>query len=258
MPDEINTNIPQPEAPRPGTPESETPTTGYFDGSGRAYGVPDRTQPTDQPPTNTPNELEELSKKLGIDPNTIGQPDAPEPPAPPMNTEDWYAKQFGSEEAKQFAENFKKFVGIDIKEVYGLINNTAQVTRGVEEWRQQVAAKQQLDTLKSELGSEFEDLMPHVLEKFRQIKQTNPRQAQALDNIDGAKMLAALIKQERSRGQQFVAPDVPNYFPNRRPVDHSNSGTGNFVKFTDFVKWSDSELQAKLPDIQSGRIKIIH
>jgi hypothetical protein len=229
--------------PTPGSPESDTPSSGYL--KSQADTIRDTPVVEADPGYN----IEELATKLGIDPNTIGQPEAPEQAAPPANTEDWYAKQFGTVEAQQFAENFKKYVGLDIKEVYKLINDTATVTQGVETWRKQVTVQQQTQQLKQEFGDDFDSIMPLIGQRFKQIQQSNPKQAQALDNLDGARMLAALIRQEGYQQSVVQNPEVPPYLPNRRPINRGGQGTSPVIKMSDFVKWSDAEVQARYGEV---------
>jgi hypothetical protein len=230
--------------PAPGSPESATPSSGYL----RSETDIKRDTPVVAPDPGY--DINELATKLGVDPASIGQPEVVEQVAPPpVNTEDWYAKQFGTDEAKQFADNFKKYIGIDIKEVYQLINNTAQVNTGLETWRKQVTVQQQTQQLKQEFGAEFDTLMPLIGQRFKQIQATNPKQAAALDNLDGARMLAALIRQEGIQQNSVQQPDVPQYLPNRRPLNRGGQGQSPVIKMSDFVKWSDEEVQARYGEI---------
>jgi len=231
--------------PSPGSPESSTPGSGYL----RQQADIRRDTPEEPVQQDVGYDINELATKLGVDPNSLGQEEAPVE-QPPVSVEDWYAGQFGSTEAQQFADNFKKHLGIDIKEVYQLIQNTAQVTKGVEQWRQQVTAQTQAQQLRQELGDEFDTLMPMIGQRFSEIKKANPKQAAALDNIDGARMLAALIRQE---GVQQRTPmgnsNVPNYLPNRRQVNRGGNGQSPVIKMSDFINWSDSDVQMRMPDI---------
>lgn len=245
--------------PRPGSPESEEPTSGYMSDSS-AYERDQAELEGQQPQQPSQDELQELSERLGINPEDIGKPDQPEEPKEErLSTEDWYSKQFGTPEAKQFAENFKKHFGMDIKQVYEVINSTAQVTQGLEQWRKEVHAQQQVKQLQQEWGNEFGDVMPQVIQKFQQIRKTNPRQAQALDNLDGARMLRALVLQEKQQGQS-VQPNLsqpPTYLPNRRPLQRGGNGTPNVVKMSDYVNMSDSEAQQVNAGLMNGSIQII-
>ena len=229
----------------PGTPESSTPGSGYL----RQQADIIRDTPQESQQQDPGYDIGELATKLGIDPNSLGQEEVPVVEQP-KSTEDWYAAQFGTAESQQFAENFKKHLGIDIKEVYQLIQNTAQVNTGLEQWRQQVAAQTQAQQLRQELGSEFDSLMPLIGERFQQIKKVNPQQAAALDNLDGARMLAALIRQEGvQKGVPLGNQNVPNYLPNRRQANRGYSGQSPVIKMSEFINWSDSDVQTRMPDI---------
>lgn len=252
VPQDVPNNTPP--VVRPGTPESEAPMSGFM--KSQADMMRDSVPVPEEP---TGYNLEELSQKLGVDPNTLGTPPVPEvqePPAP-VNPDDWYKNQFKTPEALEFVENFKKYVGFDIKEVYKLIQDTAQTTQGVEQWRREVHAERQLATIKQELGQEFDSIMPQVLQRFNQIRQTNPQQAQALDNIDGVRMLAALIRQEGRQSSVTNNPSIPQFYPNRRPANHGVTNQSPVIKMSDFINWSDADVQARMPEIirakQEGR-----
>lgn len=208
----------------------------------------------EQPPVN--EELKALADKVGIPPEQLGKAPEQDKPDTPVNPDDWYAKQFGEPEAKQFADNFKKFVGIDIKDVYGLINNTAQVTQGLEGWRQEVYAKQQIESLRTEFGSDYDTVMPQVLQEFQRIREVNPQQAQALDNIDGARYLAAYVRQQGQASQQQpqAQTQIPSYdFPNVRHTNMGNKPPAPTIRMSDFITWSDEEVQSRMPELVAAR-----
>jgi len=235
--------------PVPGSPSSETPTSGYIpsqsDVIARQHEQPPQQEVVD------PN-IEELSTKLGINPDELGVETPPQEEKQEekfSDPEDWYKQQFSNPEASKFVEDFKKYVGLDIKEVYGLIKETAEVTKGVDQWRQEAVAQQQLNTLKQEFGNEFDSLMPQILERFDQIRKVNPQQAQALDNPDGARLLAAKIKQEQSQGTYTQQrDDVPTYLPNRRQVSYRQSDSP-VIKMSEFRSWSGEEMDRRYGDI---------
>lgn len=241
----------------PGSAASETPSSGYM----RSQADKDRDARheellglTNNTPEETNPDIQELSEKLGVNPEDIGKEPTPEPEEPKqdyVDPEDWYAQQFNEEKAQQFAEDFKKYVGIDIKEVYGLIKNTAEVTKYVDDWRQQAVAEQQVNKLKQEFGQEYDTLMPQVLERFGQIKKANPQQGAALDNPDGARLIAALIRQERMQGKTQIPPatkDVPTYFPNRRQVNHGRESSP-VIKMSEMITWTGEEMDRRYADI---------
>jgi hypothetical protein len=233
--------------PTPGTPESSTPTSGYYT---QKVDEQYRAEPE---PTDNGYDINDLASKLGVDPNSLGVPEEPKV-EPPLSTEDWYSKQFSTEEAKQFAANFQKHFGMDIKQVYEVINQTAQVTQGLEQWRKQVSVQQQTQQLRTELGNDYDSLMPLVGQRFQEIRKVNPKQAEALDNIDGARMLAALIRQEQGQ-QKYTGQNtnVPTYLPNRRPVNRGNDNSSPVIKMSDFLNWTDDEVQRRMPDIYRAK-----
>lgn len=233
--------------------------SGYFDStyrwqSSEVEEVPQAAEPD--------SNFEELGKKLGIDPETLGKsPEELEKEAPPeekLSPEDWYKQQFGTAEAQQFADNFKKHLGIDIKEAYELINNTAQVTQGLEQWRREVHTQRELEQLRTEFGNEFDSIMPQVAQEFQRIRQVNPQQAAALDNIDGARYLAAYIRQRGGMSQNTQPlqqrTDVPSYaLPNVRQRHGQGTPPAPTIRMSEFIKWSDEEVQSRYKDISLAR-----
>lgn len=243
--------------PEPGSSASEAPSSGYLRSDAdkqRDERLAELNNTLNNEPTEVNPDIQELSEKLGVNPEEIGNEPQPEPEEPQqdyIDPDDWYAQQFSEEKAQKFAEDFKKYVGLDIKEVYGLIKNTAEVTQHVDDWRQQAVAEQQLSQLKQEFGNEFDTLMPQVLERFGEIKQKNPQQAAALDNPDGARLIAALIRQEQSSGQQqrpAATKEVPNYFPNRRNVSHGRESSP-VIRMSEMITWTGEEMDRRYADI---------
>lgn len=233
-------------------------TSGYMDSTYKWQPAEAPEEPVEQEaPMETP-ELDALAQKLGIDPNQLGRSQEEiDADKPPMPTEDWYKQQFGTEEAKQFADNFKKHLGIDIKEVYDLIHNTANVTTGLERWRQQVQNERDLGILQQEFGQEFQSIMPQVKAEFDRIAQVNPQQAAALDNIDGVRYLAAYIRQRNGSVTQPRSMNVPNVPDFQLPNVRRRSGTGGtnapIIRMSEFITWSDDEVQARMRDIMLAK-----
>jgi hypothetical protein len=241
--------------------------SGYFDstykwqGTGEDAIPPEGSEgalPEGSTPEQQSEEMAALAAKLGIDPNQLGKSqeelDANKPPLP---VDDWYSQQFGTQEAQQFAESFKKYVGIDIKEAYQLMNNTAQVTKGLESWRAQVQTERDLGILQQEFGNEFDQIMPLVAQEFQRIKAVNPQQAAALDNVDGARYLAAYIRQRgigATQPNQLARQDVPQFnFPNVRTRHTGGSSTAPTIRMSEFIKWTDDDVQRRYNEVVAAK-----
>lgn len=261
MPQEESNTQQQPVVQQEQQPVQDLPTSGYIPSQAdlmRDYKASEQQATQEQRIEDTPMgaDLQELAEKLGVNPEDIGQPPAPEPPEEKVyaDPDDWYSEQFSTPEASKFADDFRKYVGFDIKEVYGLIKQTAEVTKGVDQWRQEAYAQQQLNSLRQDFGEEFDSLMPQVLDRFAQIREVNPQQAAALDNPDGARMLAALIRQEQSQGVQQPPSqkNVPNFLPNKRQVTHGRNQPP-VIKYSEMMKWSGEEIDRRYGEILQAK-----
>lgn len=255
---QLSQDVQQSQQEQPVNEERAGSVTGYFDSTYK-FQAPEQGETQQQEvqegqTENQPSQLDELGQRLGIDPNDLGKsPEELEANQPPLPADDWYSQQFDTDEAKQFAENFKKHLGIDIKDAYKLINETAQVTQGLEGWRKQVQNERDLGILRQEFGQQFDNIMPQVAQEFQRLKQVNPQQAAALDNIDGVRYLAAYISQRQGGVTQPTRTDrtdIPQYnYPNVRQRHGGGTPPAPMIKMSDFLKWSDDEVQSRYQEI---------
>lgn len=244
--------------------EQESPikqhTSGYMDSTYHWNSPEEPAQQEAPQPIEQLNadDLDEYAKKLGINPDELGKSEEElRANEPPLSPDDWYSQQFGTAEAKQFADNFKKHLGLDIKEVYELINSTANVTKGLEQWRQQVQNERDLGLLKQEFGNEFDSIMPGVKAEFDRIKSVNPRQAAALDNIDGVRYLAAYIRQREggiTQSTSMNTTDIPQFdYPNVRRRPGGGNSNAPVIRMSEFLKWSDDDVQRRYQEVVQAK-----
>jgi hypothetical protein len=198
--------------------------------------------------------INELAAKLGVDPASLAAPESMDTPTvtpqvEPTEEVDYMAK-FNTEEGKRFRSEFKNYLGIDPVEAYNLIQTTSQLVQHLDGWRGEVVHERQMDSLKKEFGAEFDTIMPEVVERFSKLPKA---QQVALDNADGARMLAAMIRQEKL--SQKGGRVNPYASTNVRPLPRSGNGSP-VIKMSEFVNWTDAEVQSRMPDIikakQSG------
>jgi hypothetical protein len=192
------------------------------------------------------NTIEELSKKLGVDPSSLAGEEAVQPEQaqvePEAPAEDYLAK-FNTEEGKRFRAEFKNYMGIDPVEAYTLITQTSDLVQHLDGWRREVQQERQMETLRREFGADFDSVMPKVVERFSKLPKA---QQVALDNVDGARMLAAIIREEelsQSRGR-------PNPYAstNVRPLQRGGN-TSPVIRMSEMLNWDDATVQARMPDI---------
>ena len=99
-------------------------------------------------------------------------------------------------EAKKFAEDFKQYLGFDISELRGGIQELEQYRQQIALEKQQQAQEKQLGSLQQEWGldkAEFDGRMNQIIDRFQKY---SPEMQQRLDTLEGAKLIWAKIEQE--------------------------------------------------------------
>jgi uncharacterized protein YukE len=196
-------------------------------------------------------QVQELSEKLGVNLGDVQpqQQPAPEVPQPEVPQEDPFAR-FNTAEGQRMREEFKKVMGIDPLEAFQAVQQTQQQLQQVEQWRQQVAVERQMDTLKQEWGGDFEATFSEVRERFNQLPD---HMKPALDNLDGARLLAAQIRSEQLGGQHFGVPLPRSSAPSRTSNIRSTGAPVGFVKTSDYLNDRVSEAEY-ISALQAGRV----
>jgi len=179
--------------------------------------------------------IDTLSQKLGL------QNQTPETQTPEQ--EDEYLQKLETEEGRRLAADFKNVIGIDLQEAFGIIQDTARLTKNLDAWRQQIQIEQQAQQLKQEWGQDFDVIMPKVTAAFQKLP---PQMQKALDNPDGARLLAAQIRQqERGALRGNTSPYVPS--GNVRSL--SGGAQTPVIKMSEMVTWSGQEMDRRMPEI---------
>ena len=202
------------------------------------------------------NQVAELQQKLGVDlsqaqavPEQVpAQGQVPQVPnQQPPAQEDPLAK-FNSDRGKKMRQEFTEVMGFDPLVAFQAVQQTQQQLQQMDAWRRQAENERSIDTLRGEWGGEFESTWSEVRERFQALP---PQMKQALDNIDGARLLAAQIKAERfqSSGVPLQRSSVPSQTQNIR----STGAPSGYVKLSDFLADRVSE-QDYLAAHAAGRV----
>jgi hypothetical protein len=202
-------------------------------------------------------EIAQLSEKLGINPNDfLGATQNPEQPVPqppqappPPQPEDDMIKRFNSAEGQRMRDEFKKVMGIDPLEAFQAVQNTQTQLQQIEAWRQQVAVERQMDALKQEWGQDFDTTFVEVRQRFQQLP---PQMQAALDNLDGARLLAAQIRAEQLSGQHGT-PMQRSSAPSRTTNIRTTGAPVGYVKTSDYLNDRVSEAEY-IKAVQAGRV----
>ncbi len=232
------------------TNEGDTVGTGYIDTSSQVQ--TDSQVESQAAGFEAQQQLEELQARLGVnlsDIESAQQPETPQPEQPPAPTDDMIAR-FNSAEGQRMRNEFKKIMGIDPMEAFQAVQNTQAQLQQIDTWRQQVVAERQMDTLKQEWGQDFDSTFSEVRAKFAQLPDNMKA---ALDNLDGARLLAAQIRTEQATGKRSQ-PSLPRSSePSRTNNLRTTGAPVGMVKTSDYLNDRVSE-QEYLAALQAGRV----
>lgn len=173
------------------------------------------------------SEFAELEGKLGISLDEIGaeveaEPEAQAEPQVPVGFED-------------FSKQFEQYLGFDLKSAKSMIEE-------LQGFRTQYNVEQQKNNLRNEWGGEFDTRFQEVQQYFKTLP---PAQQQALDNVDGAKLIWAKIAQQN----QTRKPNVPTFVSSRGSVP---SGTKDTINYSDIVAMSPKDYKANSAAIEAA------
>lgn len=239
-------------------PQGNTqPASPEFDGGGSGYINTSSQVPTDSQlerggeAAEAQRQVQELSEKLGVnlgEAQPEPQPDYQNAPPQPEPTDDMIAR-FNSAEGQRMREEFKKVMGIDPMEAFQAVQNTQQSLQQINQWRQQVMVERQMDTLKQEWGGDFDSTFSEVRQRFEALPD---HMKPALDNLDGARLLAAQIRSEQLGGHSGV-PLPRSSAPSRTANIRSTGAPVGYVKTSDYLNDRVSE-QDYLAALRSNRV----
>lgn len=183
-------------------------------------------------------QVAELQEKLGVNLNDVQPEPQQEVPqadpnqAPPPKQDDDMIARFNSAEGQRMREEFKKVMGIDPMEAFQAVNNTQVQLQQINQWRQQVMVEKQMDTLKSEWGGEFDATFAEVRSRFEAMPDN---MKQALDNLDGARLIAAQIRSEQLGNQHSGQPLPRSSAPSRTNNIRTTGAPVGYVKTSDYL-----------------------
>lgn len=192
--------------------------------------------------TEKDDQLAELSKKLGVDPDEIGrEEESKEDGGKEKSDEESDDSDKESEEAiKKRIQNvdkeLKQLLGTGLTEVYGLIQE-------LSEFRNQYYIQQQQAALQSEWGESFDDNFKQVQEKWNTLPE---KQKAALNNVDGAKMLLALIEREQ-KGNTVQSNQTSTYVRSNKT---GSSGEGKRLRMSEIIKLPQAEYVKRQREIE--------
>lgn len=202
-------------------------------------------------------DLDAIQARLGVTLGDLSQQDAPVQTQTDQQklealqaqqAQQEYLKKFNTQEGQRFRKEFKEYLGVDPLEAFQQINVTNQVVQELAAWRAQTQNEKAIGELQAEWGEDFEGTWAEVRDRFTKLP---PQMQKALDNLDGARLIAAQIRQE-SQGKQR---DIPQY-QRGSTVNKTTSNLGspkNVVRTSDFYADKVTE-QEYLLALKQGRV----
>ncbi len=162
-----------------------------------------------------------------------------------------FMKKFNTKEGERFRNEFKDYMGVDPLDAFQSIHQTREVVQQLAAWKAQQENERAVSTLKQEWGDEFEPVWTEVRERFNKLPQ---HMKKALDNVEGARLLAAQIKTERLRNGGSHVPNFDRGGSTGVTSNIRNSGSpSGFIKTSDFFNDKVSEAEY-VRALQQGRV----
>ena len=225
---------------------------GYLNGS-YTMGVDDPqtlqdkadTEAAVNPSAVSPEELASIASKLGVDvkalsdllgvaePETLEQQTEPEKEAEEEPEDDKKLR----ERLLHVDKEVKELLGVGLHDVYGLLNE-------LQQFKAQYVLEQQTNTLKQEWGDNYQDTLREVKGYWEKLPDA---QKKALDNVEGARLIHALLMKER------VAPARQNssQYIRQGSVRPRSGATAKF-RMSELVKLSEAEYARIQPQLEAA------
>lgn len=192
-------------------------------------------------------DLEELAKKLGVDVSKLqGLVDAEKQTTDTTQEENKEPKEKDEEESEEVIKKrlatvdseLKSLLGAGLSDVYGMLKE-------LTDFRNQYYTEQQLNVLKGEWGQTYDSNMQMVHERWAKLPED---QKGALNNVDGARLLLALIEKEQKGKQTPQATSNPKY------VKGTSTGgqSSNKIRMSDIMKMDEATYRKNEPLIQKA------
>jgi len=188
-------------------------------------------------------ELASIATKLGVDVNAlagllgVAEPETPEQQKAEPEKED------EPEDDKKLRERLlhvdsevKELLGVGLTEVYGLLNE-------LQQFKAQYILEQQTNTLKQEWGDDYQDTLREVKGYWEKLPDA---QKKALDNVEGARLIHALLTKEKKAG----TARQPQYI--RQGSVRPRSGATAKFRMSEVVKLSEAEYIRIQPQLEEA------
>jgi hypothetical protein len=202
-------------------------------------------------------ELASIASKLGVDVNAlagllgVGQQQEEQPSSVEEAAEDTTEPETSEEEPeddKKLRERLltvdkevKELLGVGLHDVYGLLQD-------LQQFKAQYVVEQQTNILKQEWGDNYQDTLLEVKGYWEKLPAA---QKQALDNVEGARLIHALLTKDKATASSTsVRQQNPQFI--RQGSVRPRSGAAAKFRMSEVVKLSESEYMRIQPELEAA------
>lgn len=200
-------------------------------------------------------ELASIASKLGVDVNAlagllgVGQQQQEEQPPAKEAAEEVVEPETPEEpeDDKKLRERLltvdrevKELLGVGLHDVYGLLQD-------LQQFKAQYVVEQQTNILKQEWGENYQDTLLEVKGYWEKLPEA---QKKALDNVEGARLIHALLTKDKAAASSASARQNPQFI--RQGSVRPRSGAAAKFRMSEVVKLSESEYMRIQPELEAA------
>ena len=199
-------------------------------------------------------ELASIASKLGVDVDALAgllgvgqQPAAEETPPEAAQELKKEEEEEEPEDEKKLRERLlyvdkevKQLLGVGLHDVYGLLQE-------LQQFKAQYVVEQQTNILKQEWGDDYQTTLQEVKGYWEKLPAP---QKKALDNVEGARLIYALLTKDKATNQSASVRQNPQYI--RQGSVKPRSGATAKYRMSEVVKLSEAEYIRIQPQLEEA------
>ena len=195
-------------------------------------------------------ELASIASKLGVDVDALAgllgvgqQPaaeEAPETQEPKKEEEEPEDEKKLRERLLYVDKEVKQLLGVGLHDVYGLLQE-------LQHFKAQYVVEQQTNILKQEWGDDYQTTLQEVKGYWEKLPAP---QKKALDNVEGARLIYALLTKDKATNQSASVRQNPQYI--RQGSVKPRSGATVKYRMSEVVKLPEAEYIRIQPQLEEA------
>lgn len=202
----------------------------------------------------SPEELASIASKLGVDVEALtgllglAPPPPQEPAAQKEETTAAAEEPPEPEDDKKLRERLltvdrevKSLLGVGLHDVYGLLQE-------LQQFKAQYVVQQQTELLKQEWGEDYQDTLQQVKGYWEKLPAA---QKKALDNVEGARLIYALLTKDRATAAAANARLSNSQYIRQGSVKPRSGAAAKF-RMSEVVKLSEADYMRIQPQLEEA------